>query len=552
MLSTILLQSNTYSQGESYQKDCTAPKPLEYLRVQGFANNEIRLTVRSKFLGPSRVHLLNESQLVGRKKSRRNNSYGDRLPQKLKNRADRLKAFLMWLCQVEKELGWHSCPVPDIFSYIPPSKNYTGKPIKSERLRFAVYSDGSMSAWDGDDGEQVANFHVATAKERIERLLDVTNELQVAPVNGAELGGDNRATAFTRRARHTLLEAGDVMQDMCPSVSPDAAANARAITLTLPGSTPEALRVCAAYSSWLLNCLMQVVRDCLHPVYYFSVWELQKRGALHLHLCIGGNPDQVSMEFLEILGNRLITRWFELLKVMATRRKVSRGGKTGRLPGIDMFERSDKAVQARGGPKSWRDYPEKWQSDNQAIKKNVAAYFSKYASKTATSGDKSKVYDTYSPSRWWSCSTNIRAEIKKYRFDFTVAYHPVETNQLIEDCFEVCPTICQYSYSFRIISKHEEKGSESSINVVNGITKVCYWDKAQFKEVHQLFKDLKTTFSEIGQLREVKDNPPNNFRYYKFYSNAAPCSQLPLVESFYTMARFFENIPLVDTCIHPC
>jgi hypothetical protein len=412
----------------------------------------------------------------------------------------------MWLCQVEKELGWHSCPVADIFSYIPPLENYTGKPIKSERLRFLVHPDGRMSAWDGDDGQQVANFHVATAKERIQRLLDVTNELQVTRVNSAELGGDNRATAFTRRARHTLLEAGDVMQDMCPSVTDGAAANARAVTLTLPGSTSEALRACAAWSSWLLNCLMQVVRDCGHPVYYFSVWELQKRGALHLHLCIGGNPDQVPMDFLKTLGDRLIARWFELLKVMATHRKVSRGGKTGRLPGVDMFERSETAIQARGGPKSWRDYPEKWQADNQPIKKNVAAYFSKYASKNATSGNKNKVFNAYSPSRWWSCSSNIREEIKKYRFDYTVAYHPVESNQLIEDLLEVCPSDFQYSYDFRIISKHEEEGKETtSINVVNGITKIYYWDKAIFKEAHQAVKDLKTTFSETGRLREQKE-----------------------------------------------
>lgn len=505
MLTTSLPKNQQYSQEESL-RDCTAPKPLEYLRIQGFANNEIRFTVRSKSLGPSRVHLLDEAHLIGRKDSRRNNPYGDSYPQKLKNRADRLRAFLMWLSQIESELGWHTCPVPDIFTYCTPTENYKGKPIKSDRLTFAVHPDGTMSGWDEEAGQFVCSVHIATARAKIQALLDVANELQVTLINSAELGGDNRATAFTRRARHTLLEAGDVMQSLCPSVTDGAAANARAITLTLPGSTPEALRACAAWSSWLLNCLMQEVRDCRHPVYYFSVWELQKRGALHLHLCIGGNPDQVSMEFLKTLGDRLIARWFELLKVMGTRRKVSRGGKTGRLPGIDMFARSETAIQARGGPKSWRDYPEKWQADNQPIKKNVAAYFSKYASKNATSGNKNKVFNAYSPSRWWSCSTNIREEIKKYRFDYTVAYHPVESNQLIEDCLEVWPSDFQYSYDFRIISKHEEEGKETtSINVVNGITKICYWDKAIFKEAHQAFKDLKSTFSETGRLREQKE-----------------------------------------------
>ncbi|MFM6214563.1 hypothetical protein, partial [Planktothrix sp.] len=70
MIITSLPKNQLYSQEESL-RDCTTPKPLEYLRIQGFANNELRFTVRSKSLGPSRVHLLNESQLVGRKKSRR-------------------------------------------------------------------------------------------------------------------------------------------------------------------------------------------------------------------------------------------------------------------------------------------------------------------------------------------------------------------------------------------------------------------------------------------------------------------------------------------------
>ncbi|MFM6214560.1 hypothetical protein, partial [Planktothrix sp.] len=525
-------------------------KPLEYLRIQGFANNELRFTVRSKSLGPSRVHLLNESQLVGRKKSRRNNSYGDRLPQKLKNRADRLKAFLMWLCQVEKELGWHSCPVPDIFSYIPPSKNYTGKPIKSERLRFAVYPDGSMSAWDGDDGEQVANFHVATAKERIERLLVITNELQEKPRKSCGIGFDNPRRIFTKRARHKLLEAGEVVQDLCPtSDSLQYAANFRAITLTLPGSTQEAYRALAAYSSWLINRLLQTVRDAKFKIHYFGVWELQKRGALHVHLGIGANPEDASMEELEELGNKIAKKWFKLLKEMSTTEEISRGGKKGRLPGIDMFELSPEASAKNGGIKTWRDRPDVWKWDNLPIKKNVAAYFSKYTSKNVDSGNKKKAFEHYCPSRWWFMGKAISDEIKARRFDYTVAYHPVESNQLIEDVLEVWPSICQYSYDFRIIAKHEENGNESSLNIVNGITKIYYWDRSVFKDVHQVLKDLKTTFSETGRLREIKDKPPNDFRYYKFYANNAPCSEFPTVEPLVNKRIVFKNIPLSNDCI---
>lgn len=579
MLTISLLPSRISSQGETLQRDCTAPKPLEYLRVQGFANNEIRLTVRSKTLGPSRVHLLNESQALTANSqllkdsylqahpkkrdqitvlhrfdsSRRNNQYADNLSQRRKNKCDRFRAFLIWLAQIEQELGWHSCPVADIFSYLQPTSKYNGKSVRSERLRFLVHPDGRMSGWDEKAKEFVCSFDIEAARAKIRRLLDITDELQVALNTRAEIGQDNRPTAFTRRARHTLLEAGAVMQSLCPSADlSSSAANARAITLTLPGSTPEAYRALAAYSSWLLNCLNQEIRDCGLPVYCFSVWELQKRGALHLHLCLGGNPEQVSMDFLEQLGNQLITRWFELLKVMGTQRLISRGGKTGRLPGIDMFARSDKAVQARGGPTSWKDSPKKWQSDNQPIKKNIAAYFSKYASKNVTSGNKNNVLNAYSPSRWWACNSKVRAEIKKWRFDYTVPYQPIESNQLIEECLNIWKVFGQYSYTFRIITGNIEgsEGESSQINVVNGVTKICYWDKSVFREVWEAFRDLKPVLSEVGNLRQSKDIQPSNFNYYKFYdntvfyNNTVPCSlsSEPEVSLFKRVA--FQNIPL--------
>lgn len=550
---TILLQKNTYSQGESWQKDCTTPKSLEYLRVQGSANNEIKITVRSKSLGPSRAHLLDESQLIGTKDSRRHIPFGDKLPQKLQNKIDRLKALLMWLCQIESELGWHSCPVPDVFSYLTPTKNYNGGRIKTERLQFVVYPDGTMSGWDGKLKEFVCSFNIATAKQTVERHLVITRKLQENRRKSSVLGFDNPKRIFTRRARHKFLEAGEVIQDLCPSPDPSQyAANVRAITLTLPGSTEESYQVLAALSSWLANGLLQPIRDAKFKAHYFGVWESQERGALHVHLAIGAHPDDASMDELEKLGNKIVKKWFKLLKRMATTDEISRGGKKGRLPGIDMFKLSPEASARNGGIKTWRDRPDVWKWDNQPIKKNVAAYFSKYTSKNVNSGNKKKVFDHYCPSRWWFMGKAISDEIKSRRFDYTVAYHPVESNQLIEDCLKLYPTICQYSYDFRIISKHEENGSESSINVVNGITKIYYWDRSEFKEVHQLFKDLKTTFSETGRLREVRENPPNNYKYHKFYSNAAPCSQFPTVESFFTMGRIFENLPLVDTCIQNC
>jgi hypothetical protein len=413
-----------------------------------------------------------------------------------------------------------------------------------------VYPDGTMKGWDEEAGEFVCSFKIATAKQTIQGRLDINNELQENRRNPVPIGFDNPKRIFTKRARHKMLEAGEVVQDLCPS--PDSlqyAANFRAITLTLPGSTPEAYRALAAYSSWLVNRLLQGVRDFKFKVHYFGVWELQKRGALHIHLGIGANPEDGTMEELEELGNKIIKKWFKLLKEMSTTKAISRGGKKGRLPGIDMFELSPENSARNGGIKSWRDRPDKWQSKNQAIEKNVAAYFSKYTSKNVDSGNKGKTFKHYCPSRWWFMGKAISDEIKARRIDYTVVYNPTESNQLIEDILETWPSICQYSYDFRITSRHEENGTESAINVVNGITKIYYWDRDVFKEVHQVFKDLKTTFSETGRLREVKDNPPNDYRYYKFYANDVPCSNFPTVEPLINKRVVFKNIPLSNDCI---
>lgn len=499
---TILSQRNTDRQ-ETWQKDCTESRPLSYLRVQGFANNEVRLTVRSKTLGPSYTHLLNESELIADKSSRRHNRYKDNSQQRAKNKADTFRAILDWFIRVEYELGWHSCPVPNFFTYLPTTQKYNGRPIRSESLKYLVHPDGYVSVWDGLGGEFVSHFDIATVRAKIEGLLVITHELQVAPLNSAVLGQDNRNTIFTRRARHKILEAGQIVENLCPTADRKVAAvNARAITLTLPGGTPEAIRALAAWSSWLLNNLMQEIRDTEKPIYYFGVWELQKRGALHYHLCIAANPNEFSMEQLGELGDRIIKRWWELLKVMGTTRRVSRGGKKGNLPGIDMFKRSDEVMARSKGPDTWRDRPDQWRADNQPILKSVAGYFSKYASKNVDSGNQSKTQKAYSPSRWWSVSKSINDEIKKARFDYTVAYHPLETNDLIETILEVYPSICQYSYNFNITTETTDSSSDdATMSVVNGITKIYFWEHKLFSEVSQTFRDMKTTLSETGRYR---------------------------------------------------
>lgn len=576
MITTSLLKKQYYSQGE-ISTECTFPKPLEYIRIRITPSNRVRFTARSKTLGPSFPYLEDESQLLSQQSSlhkilnprpkhkrpytsldrldfsRRNNRYGDDIGQRRKNKCDRLRAFLIWLCQVEAELGEHSCPVPDIFSYLTPTGNYNGKRIKSECLSFWVFPDGSMSGWDKKSSQWVCSFNIATAKKTILDRLVITDELQEKAQNPRPIGFDNPKRVFTKLAREKLLNAGAVVEDLCPTDSPDHAANFRAITLTLPGSTPEAYRALAAYSSWLLNRLLQVVRDAKFKIHYFGVWELQARGALHIHLGIGADPNEASMEQLEELGNKIAKKWFKLLKEMATLKKISRGGKTGRLPGIDMFKLSPEASERNNGIKTWRNSPDVWKWDNQAIKKNVAAYFSKYASKNVDAGNKGKTFKHYCPSRWWFCSKSINDEIKAQTIDITLPYNPIESNQLIEEIIEVYEPLMRYSYSFGIEMNHENsEGKISRINVVNGITNILFFEKHIFRQVRELILDLIPVFLEVGNHRETRDIQSSDFNYYKFYDNFygnnAPYSLLTEVEFSLFQKVKFKNIPLANTC----
>ncbi|MGL5134344.1 MAG: hypothetical protein ACRC78_17600 [Planktothrix sp.] len=388
--------------------------------------------------------------------------------------------------------------------------------------KYLFWEDGRVSVWDDD----LATFlperstTVEKLRNRVQSLLDIISELQETPKSLSNLGDDNPDTVFGKNARHRLLEAGAVVQNKCPSRDPKYGANAVAITLTLPGSTPEAKRALAALSSWVVNNLLQTIRDCSVDLYEFFVWELQERGALHIHQCLGAPPDDCSIDELKVIAKKIVDKWFQLLKLMAGTDSISRGGKKGNLPGIDMFERSEKAI-SRGGPKTWRDNPEKWQWDIQPINKDVAAYFSKYASKNAEAGNKKSIISAYSPSRWWGKNKLVMDEIKANRFDYTVAYCPGETDDLIETGLEVFPPVCEYEYSFLITTKSFkieynpelesetiDIDSEVTMNVVNGFTKVTYWKREEFREVWQLFKDLKPTFSEVGYYRKLKSDIP--------------------------------------------
>lgn len=125
-----------------------------------------------------------------------------------------------------------------------------------------------------------------------------------------------------------------------------------------------------------------------------------------MHWCIGWNVPQ---GFREELCQKLIDKWYCLLFEI------------GKRESLDMYQR-------KGFRGSWKDRPDKWQSDMVQIDRSVAAYFAKYCNKNSQthskyhvnaneniqdSGRKTRTKSNRKnisyPSRYWGSSQTIKS-----------------------------------------------------------------------------------------------------------------------------------------------
>ena len=155
------------------------------------------------------------------------------------------------------------------------------------------------------------------------------------------------------------------------------------LTGTLPGSTPQAMAAIAKHADYIVDRLKSWLSKRVLDRYDFYVWELQKRGALHLHFCTHIPKRSVREEVIAGFKNE----WCNLLDAV------------GNLAGCDMYKRGfgDQRSHARGAVQAYA----------QEVKKSVAAYLAKYCSKEANVV--SKFNQRYAPKRWWGRSRPLKA-----------------------------------------------------------------------------------------------------------------------------------------------
>jgi len=210
-------------------------------------------------------------------------------------------------------------------------------------------------------------------------LQEMTTPAEKLPKVG--YGRISKGTTFGSGARKFIREAGAVVDRQNRQ-------NCVFLTGTLPGSTVEAFRSLAAWSGWVAAAAQNWVRDYAPDSLCFGVWEYQKRGALHLHICVATQSASQAARLKSLWK----ARWIKLL--LAVRRRAN----------TDVFRRSDG--------RSWVDTPWVTRTDAQTVEKSVACYLAKYLSKGSVSARNKSLYP---PSRWWFASKELREAVKADR-----------------------------------------------------------------------------------------------------------------------------------------
>lgn len=165
-------------------------------------------------------------------------------------------------------------------------------------------------------------------------------------------------------------------------------------TLTAPGSTPESFEVVAAGSGDICNRFNTWLRDHVTGGDFLYVWELQERGAPHLHYMFR-LPETTN---LETFGKAMQREWRQILLSVSESSEV------------DLFRR-DKFW-------TWKDHAEFPRCDVRPVTHTFERYISKYISKSRSKGG--VLHHVY-PRRWWGCSNGLRRLVKARRFEEIVS-----------------------------------------------------------------------------------------------------------------------------------
>lgn len=246
-------------------------------------------------------------------------------------------------------------------------------------------------------------------------------------------GGECKRTKFGIYAKRTLLRVGGAIDKFDPTPE-----NGVFLTGTLPGSTHAAKKAIADWSAYIVHRLKAWIAKYVKAKLDFYVWELQKRGALHLHYYLYV-PDPVTRK--RILSG-FKTQWIKLLENVCSK------------SGVDVFKKT--------AAYSHRGHDERIQAYAQEVTKSVAAYLAKYCSKEASKPN-SKVTSSYYPTRWWGASRPLLALLRSM-------------TETVEFCFaSFARARSRYEELISELEGHSIKGYRYGDKVGMGLNHVFYY-----------------------------------------------------------------------------
>lgn len=401
----------------------------------------------------------------------------------------------------EIRLGWDNLPVRakcDNDSANTRANESIGRVAVADHERYL--SDNGLLELRDKDGV----LYVGNSKAGYERVecdlskLDIIHEFQresdrSTPDSRRGYGEAVRPTRFTRGARHRILEAGSLFDKTLADTH-----RGYFVTFTLPGSRPEAYDAISRWSGYLVNVVLQCLRRFHKGAYWFYCWELQKRGALHLHLfCALPRGTEVN-----VLNGRLRDVWYRALGYVQDK------------SGCDVFghQRGDYCTAS-----------EFWQYDFQEVKTTPAQYISKYLGKgalaPASKGELDSGQVCYYPHRWHGMSRSFKKLVDENRFR---ACMDAMTK---EDCQHVCNAMAEYLEEFEPVASQvytAEIGSGRDEGVVIGVShRRIYWFSADiFEEVDLMFRKMA-----IAWMR-TKPSHLQRWRYNSVNYKGCPVGEL--------------------------
>lgn len=254
------------------------------------------------------------------------------------------------------------------------------------------------------------------------KTRNASDESESTPIQLTELqvgfGRLGSCERFSNYGRRQVLRAGGALEQVAKHEE------VLFLTLTLPGSTTESMKALAEWSGFAVHRLKAWINKRVVGKYDMYCWELQKRGALHLHYCVHCPEREVG----EYIRTNLREEWCRILDAIAER------------SGIDVYKRKF------GG--TWADRKEKVRVDAQWCEKSIAAYLSKYVSKSANDpafgGNK-----FWPPSRWYGVSRPLLAVLRELTKKVSIDWlKESDAWGMYEDCLSLLQSFAVKCYDY--------------------------------------------------------------------------------------------------------